>query len=100
AVAAGDDVEYVLPDDTLLIQNPVALTKDATDAASDFLDVQLSEAGQTDYAKAGFRPVIDGIDVEVPGANDPSNPFPAVKTQYTNDNTLVGWETRKHRSSA
>jgi sulfate transport system substrate-binding protein len=92
AVAAGDDVEYVLPDDTLLIQNPVALTKDATDAASDFLDFQLSEAGQTDYAKAGFRPVIDGIDVEVPGANDPSNPFPAVKTQYTIDENFGGWE--------
>ena len=92
ARAAGDDVDYILPDDTLLIQNPVALTKDATDAASDFLDFQLSEAGQTDYAKAGFRPVIDGIDVEVPGANDPSDPFPAVKTQYTIDENFGGWE--------
>jgi len=92
AVAAGDDVEYILPDDTLLIQNPVALTKDASNAAKDFLEFQLSEAGQSDYAKAGFRPVIDGIDVEVPGANDPSNPFPAVKTQYTIDETFGGWD--------
>jgi sulfate/thiosulfate-binding protein len=92
AVAAGDDVEYVLPDDTLLIQNPVALTKDASGAASDFLKFQLSKDGQTDYAKAGFRPVIQGIDVDVPGANDPSNPFPPVKTQYTIDKNFGGWD--------
>ena len=92
ARAAGDDVDYIVPDDTLLIQNPVALTKDASSAASDFLKFQLSTAGQTDYAKAGFRPVIQGINVDVPGANDPSNPFPAVKKQYTIDKNFGGWE--------
>ena len=92
AKAAGDDVDYILPDDTLLIQNPAALTTDATAPAADFLKFQLSEAGQSDYAKAGFRPVIDGINVEVPGANDPNNPFPAVKTQYTIDKDFGGWE--------
>jgi len=92
ARAAGDDVDYVLPDDTLLIQNPVALTTDASAPASDFLKFQLSNAGQSDYAKAGFRPVIQGVDVDVPGANDPSNPFPAVKTQYTIDKDFGGWE--------
>ncbi len=92
ARAAGDDVDYIVPDDTLLIQNPVALTKDASSAAKDFLKFQLSTAGQTDYAKAGFRPVISGINVQVPGANDPSNPFPPVKTQYTIDKTFGGWD--------
>ena len=92
ARAAGDDVDYILPDDTLLIQNPVALTKDASSAAKDFLKFQLSTAGQTDYAKAGFRPVVSGINVQVPGANDPSNPFPPVKTQYTIDKTFGGWD--------
>jgi sulfate transport system substrate-binding protein len=92
ARAAGDAVDYIVPDDTLLIQNPVALTKDASAPAADFLKFQLSTAGQTDYAKAGFRPVIDGINVQVPGANDPSNPFPAVKTQYTIDKNFGGWD--------
>jgi sulfate/thiosulfate-binding protein len=92
ARAAGDDVDYILPDDTLLIQNPAALTTDASAPAADFLKFQLSEAGQSDYAKAGFRPVIQGINVDVPGANDPSNPFPAVKTQYTIDKDFGGWE--------
>ena len=93
ARAAGDAVDYILPDDTLLIQNPAALTKDASAPAADFLKFQLSTAGQTDYAKAGFRPVIQGINVQVPGANDPSNPFPAVKKQYTIDKTFGGWDT-------
>jgi len=93
ARAAGDAVDYILPADTLLIQNPVALTKTASSAAKDFLKFQLSSAGQTDYAKAGFRPVISGIKVDVPGANDPSNPFPPVKTQYTIDKTFGGWDT-------
>ena len=92
ARAAGDDVDYIVPDDTLLIQNPAALTTDASAPAQDFLKFQLSTAGQTDYAKAGFRPVISGIKVDVPGANDPSNPFPAVKTQYTIDKTFGGWD--------
>jgi sulfate/thiosulfate transport system substrate-binding protein len=93
ARAAGDDVDYIVPDDTLLIQNPVALTKNASSAAKDFLKFQLSTAGQTDYAKAGFRPVVSGITVDVPGANDPSNPVPAVKTQFTIDKTFGGWDT-------
>src|SRR3954453_6950552 len=92
ARAAGDDVDYILPDDTLLIQNPPALTTHASAPAADFLKFQLSSTGQSDYAKAGFRPVIDGINVEVKGANDPSNPFPAVKTQYTIDKDFGGWE--------
>ena len=32
ARAAGDDVDYILPDDTLLIQNPAAVTTDAIGA--------------------------------------------------------------------
>jgi sulfate/thiosulfate transport system substrate-binding protein len=93
ARAAGDDIDYIVPDDTLLIQNPVALTKTASTAAKNFLKFQLSTPGQTDYAKAGFRPVIKGISVDVKGANDPSNPYPPVKTQYTIDKNFGGWAT-------
>jgi len=92
ARAAGEDVDYVLPKDTLLIENPAAVTTDANPVAKDFLDFQLSNEGQTLYAKAGFRPVIQGVQTEVPGANDPSNPYPAVPTQYTIDETFGGWD--------
>jgi sulfate transport system substrate-binding protein len=92
AKAAGDDVDYIVPDDTLLIQNPAAVTTDASSTAKKFLDFQLSKEGQTLYAKAGFRPVINGVHTDVPGANDPSNPFPKVKHQYTIDQDFGGWD--------
>jgi sulfate/thiosulfate-binding protein len=92
AKAAGDAVDYVVPKDTLLIQNPAAVTKDAKPAAAAFLKFQLSKQGQTDYAKAGFRPVIPGIKTDVPGANDPKNPFPKVPHLYTIDKDFGGWD--------
>jgi sulfate/thiosulfate transport system substrate-binding protein len=91
AKAAGDDVDYIVPDDTLLIENPAAITTDAKPAAQDFLDFQLSKAGQTLYAQSGFRPVVSGVQTDVKGANDPSNPYPAIKTQYTIDRDFGGW---------
>jgi sulfate transport system substrate-binding protein len=92
ARAAGDDVDYIVPKDTLLIQNPAALTTSAKPAAKDFLAFQLSKQGQTDYAKAGFRPVVKGITTDVPGANDPGNPFPTVAEQFTIDKNFGGWD--------
>jgi len=92
ARAAGDPVDYIVPNDTLLIQNPAAVTTDANPAAKDFLDFQLSKEGQTLYAQAGFRPVIAGVQTTVKGANDPSNPFPEVPVQYTIDKTFGGWD--------
>ena len=91
AKAAGDDVDYIVPKDTLLIENPAAVTTDASPKAQDFLDFQLSKQGQTLYAKAGFRPVISGVKTDVPGANDPSNPFPKVPHLYTIDKDFGGW---------
>ena len=74
---AGADFDYIVPPQTLLIQNPAVLTKTASSAAKKFLAFQLSKAGQTDYAEQGFRPLDPSIKVDVKGANDPSNPFPA-----------------------
>jgi sulfate/thiosulfate transport system substrate-binding protein len=91
ARAAGDDVDYVVPKDTLLIENPAAVTTDATPAAQDFLDFQQSKEGQTLYAASGFRPVTSGVQTDVPGANDPSNPFPRVPHLYTIDHDFGGW---------
>ncbi|SDS61376.1 sulfate transport system substrate-binding protein [Nocardioides scoriae] len=88
---AGADFDYVVPPQTLLIQNPVALTKDASSAAKKFLEYQLSEPGQTDYAKQGFRPLDDAIKVDVEGANDPSDPFPTPETLLTIDQDFGGW---------
>jgi sulfate transport system substrate-binding protein len=88
---AGADFDYVVPPQTLLIQNPVALTKDAGAPAKAFLKFQLSKKGQTDYAEQGFRPLDPSITSEVKGANDPSDPFPTPAKLLTIDADFGGW---------
>ena len=36
--------------------------------------------------------MISGVQTTVKGANDPSNPFPAVAQQYTIDKDFGGWD--------
>jgi sulfate transport system substrate-binding protein len=86
----GTDIEYVVPDSTLLIENPGAIPKDAAAEAQDFADFLLSDEGQEIYAGFGFRPLAD-IDVEVDGATDPSNPFPEPETLLTIGEDFGGW---------
>jgi sulfate transport system substrate-binding protein len=60
---AGEDVDYVVPDDTILIQNPIALTKSGADkpVAKDFLDFLFTPDTQRIFADNGYRPVVDGV---------------------------------------
>jgi len=89
---SGQDFDYVVPDSTLLIENPAAVTVNASPAARAYLKFVLSPAGQQIFAAKGFRPVLDGMDVgAVAGANDPAQPFPAPKVLQTIDNTFGGW---------
>ena len=89
---AGADFDYVVPPQTLLIQNPVALTTKASKASKAFLKFQLGKQGQTDYAKQGFRPLDTSIKVDVKGANDPTDPFPAPSEKLlTIDDDFGGW---------
>jgi sulfate transport system substrate-binding protein len=54
----GEDVEYVVPPSTILIETPIAVTKDAPEpAAQNFLDFIWSDAGQELWAENGYRPV-------------------------------------------
>lgn len=53
----GEDVEYVVPPATILIETPIAVTKGAPKAARDFLDYIWSDAGQRIWAENGYRPV-------------------------------------------
>ena len=89
---SGQDFDYVVPDTTLRIDNPCALTEDASDKAQDFMDFQKSEDGQKLYAETGYRPLVDVGDLTVEGANDPSNPFPEPKTLLTIDDDFNGWD--------
>lgn len=54
---AGEDIEYVVPDSTILIEQPAAVTTDAPPSAERFLDFLWSDAGQKIWAEQGYRPV-------------------------------------------
>ncbi len=87
----GQSLDYVVPEDSFLIENPAAVTKKAPQAAKDFLSFVESTAGQQVFASKGYRPVLPGVAAgTVQGANDPNNPFPTVKT-LTNITELGGW---------
>ncbi|MCU1690497.1 MAG: sulfate transporter substrate-binding protein [Jatrophihabitantaceae bacterium] len=88
----GQSLDYVVPEDSFLIENPAAVTKTAPAQAKAFLDFVLSVEGQKLFAQKGFRPVIDGVDVgKVQGANDESKPFPTIKKLHTVAE-LGGWK--------
>jgi sulfate transport system substrate-binding protein len=94
AIAArqkGADIDYVVPEATFLIENPAAVTKDASPQARKFLAFARSAAGQKIFAANGFRPVLSGIDIgSVKGANDPADPFPTI-AELTTVADLGGW---------
>jgi sulfate transport system substrate-binding protein len=95
----GQALDYVVPDTTLLIENPCAVTSSAPKAAADFLAFQKSVDGQKLYAQTGFRP-LPGVDVgsvTVEGANDPSDPFPQPTTLQTVDKDFGGWSSANDR---
>lgn len=94
AKQAGEDIDYVVPPDTLLIENPAAVTTDAGDGAEEFLEYMTTPEAQASYAGFGFRPVAGVEDVAVPeveGANDPADPFPAPEQLFTIDGDFGGW---------
>jgi sulfate/thiosulfate-binding protein len=60
AQQAGDDVDYVTPPDTILIENPIAVTSNASNPtlADNFVKFLYSDAGQKIFASKGYRPVV------------------------------------------
>jgi sulfate transport system substrate-binding protein len=56
----GASIDYVVPPQTILIQNPIAVVSNSSHkaAAQAFFNYLLSEAGQEIWAEQGFRPVI------------------------------------------
>jgi sulfate/thiosulfate transport system substrate-binding protein len=96
ARAAGQNIDYVDPSTTLLIQNPCAVTTNAPKAATDFLNFQKSAAGQKVYVSTGFRPLPQvkiGSVGTIKGAMDPSNPFPTPQHLLTVGKDFGGWDS-------
>ena len=63
AQKAAVDLDYVIPDQTILIQNPAAVTKEAPPEAQKFLDWLITPEAQKIYASKGYRSVLpDEVD--------------------------------------
>jgi sulfate transport system substrate-binding protein len=58
AQQAGEDIEYVIPDETILIENPVAVTEGADPKAQAFRDFLFTEEAQRIYQSKGYRPIL------------------------------------------
>jgi sulfate/thiosulfate transport system substrate-binding protein len=61
AKSSGVSLEYVTPASTILIENPIAVTKDASSDAQKFVDFLYTDQGQQDFADAGYRPVVKSV---------------------------------------
>jgi sulfate transport system substrate-binding protein len=87
AERAGQPVSYVVPKQTILIENPVALTTSGKNspAAKAFYNYLLSSAGQIEWAKLGYRPVLPKV------AHNFSSKFPRPKHLFTIV-SLGGWD--------
>src|SRR3954463_2212097 len=59
----GQDIDYVVPDSTILIENPAAVTTSTKhpEQAKAFLDFVRTPEAQKIFADNGYRPVIDGV---------------------------------------
>jgi sulfate/thiosulfate transport system substrate-binding protein len=60
----GEHVDYVIPEHTILIENPVAVTTDAPDSAQGFVDFLRTPEAQRVFAEAGYRPVAEEVGSE------------------------------------
>ena len=55
------ELEYVIPDQTILIENPIAATTDASDKAQQFVDYTRTDDAQQLFADRGYRPVVESV---------------------------------------
>jgi sulfate transport system substrate-binding protein len=90
AAKAGDDVEYVVPKQTILIQTPIAVTAKGGHSAQAqaFVHWLWSPAAQTIWAQHGYRPVISSV------ASEFASEFPTPAQLFT-INDLGGWSAVK-----
>lgn len=88
----GEEVDYVIPDDTIEIEIDVATTSDTSPKAQAFLDYVLSEPAQQHFANWGYRPVNE----QVLAAAKARGLFPDPPGLFTIED-LGGWELVNER---
>jgi sulfate transport system substrate-binding protein len=86
--AAGQDIQYVIPRQTMLIQLPIAVLKGSSnkDAAQKFIRFTKGDVAQDLFAQNGFRPVDPKI------AKKYASKYPVRPGLFTiDDKTIGGW---------
>jgi sulfate/thiosulfate transport system substrate-binding protein len=81
----GEDLDYIVPDQTILIENPVAATSTAKDPklAKSFVDFLYTPTAQKIFVGKGYRPVVK----DTPGADK----FPTPKDLF-DITKFGGWD--------
>jgi sulfate/thiosulfate transport system substrate-binding protein len=90
----GLDLQWVIPKTTILIENPIAVTKDSPDktAANAFLRFLRAPASQEVFADYGYRPVVRSVE------NANRKKFPVRPGLFTIDQLgLGGWSKVQKR---
>jgi sulfate transport system substrate-binding protein len=78
----GEKVDYVVPDGTILIQNPIAVVNGASAAAAKFVEFARGEEAQKIFGEKGYRSIRkDLVD---------ASKYPEPKNLFTIDD-LGGW---------
>lgn len=80
----GEELDYVVPDQTILIENPVAVTTEAPKQAQAFVDFLLTPEAQAIFGEKGYRPVDESVASQFD--------FPTPPNLFTIDD-LGGWAT-------
>jgi sulfate transport system substrate-binding protein len=83
----GEPVDYVVPDSTILIETPVAVTSNSEnpDVAKAFLDFVYTPEAQKVFAETGYRPVVKSV------LDQYRDKFPTPSDLFTIDD-VGGWK--------
>jgi sulfate transport system substrate-binding protein len=90
-IKEGREIDFVIPEATILIENPIALIDKNVDkhgsraVAEAFVEFVLSSDSQRAFARYGFRPVDETV------AEEFSEQYPVPKSLF-NINFLGGWD--------
>jgi sulfate/thiosulfate transport system substrate-binding protein len=59
----GEELDYVVPDETILIENPIAVVGEGgnVEQAQAFVDFARSPEAQRVFGEAGYRPILDDV---------------------------------------
>jgi len=92
--AAGQDIQYVIPRQTMLIQLPIAVLESSAnkDVAQTFIRFTKSKTAQELFAQNGFRPVVPAV------LRKYASKYPSRPGIFTiDDKTIGGWRAADRR---